>query len=83
MTRIEIRSKAEADGVLKVTVPVGAAKANREVKITVESVEQTAAEPRLSPEQWRQFIDEKAGCWEGEPLVRPPQGEFDNREQWP
>ena len=83
MTHIEIRSKVGPDGVLKVAVPVGAAEANREVRITVESLEQTAAKPQLSPEQWKKFIEETAGCWEGEPLVRPPQGEFESREQWP
>ena len=83
MTHIEIKSKVGPDGVLKVAVPVGMAEANREVKITVESLEQTAAKPQLSPERWKQFIHQTAGCWEGEPLVTPPQGEFESREQWP
>jgi hypothetical protein len=83
MTHIEIKSRVGPDGVLKVAVPVGMAQANREVKITVESLEQTAAKPRLSPEQWKQFIEETAGCWKGDPLARPAQGELENREQWP
>ncbi len=82
MTHIEIRSKVGPDGVLKLAVPVGMGEANREVRITVESLEQTAAKPQLTPEQWKQFIEETAGSWKGEPLVRPPQGEFENREQW-
>ena len=83
MTHIEIRSRVGPDGVLRLAVPVGAAEANREVKITVESLEETAAQSRLSPEQWKQFIEETAGCWKGDPLVRPAQGEFENREPWP
>jgi len=82
MTPIELRSKVGADGVLTLSVPVGISEANREVRITVEPVEPVAAKPALSPEQWKQFIEETAGSWQGEPLTRPEQGDFEVREDW-
>lgn len=31
-------------------------------------------------EQWPEgFFEQTAGCWQGEPLVRAPQGEFETR----
>ncbi len=80
MTHIEIKSRVGPDGVLKLAVPVGMGDANREVKITVESASADAEPSALELQQWKRFIDETAGCWQGEPLVRPPQGEFENRD---
>jgi hypothetical protein len=82
MTRIELTSRVGPDGVLKFTVPVGPSEANREVKVTVESMPTNREEPLSDRDEWMQFIDDTAGKWEGEPLVRPDQGEFERRDQW-
>jgi len=82
MTRIEIQSRVGPDGVLNLSVPVGQAEANRTVKVTVEGVEERESKPPMTPEEWKAFIDSTAGCWQGEPFVRPEQGEFEQRDEW-
>ena len=37
---------------------------------------------RQSVESYRQFIERLAGSFGGEPFERPPQGEFEQREEW-
>jgi len=74
MNRIMVKSRVGTDGVLHVTVPVGLVDANREVQVTVEPVASTH-----SADEWRQGILETAGKWQGE-LVRPEQGEFEQRD---
>lgn len=80
MTRIEIRSRVGPDGVLDVKVPVGPEEANREVMITVQPLGTRAQEGQ--DDDWQKFIDETAGRWAGEPLVRPEQGDFEERRGW-
>jgi hypothetical protein len=60
MNRIIVRSRVGSNGILQLAVPVGAADANREVKITVEPVGPLA----LSPDEWRQRVLETAGKWQ-------------------
>ena len=81
MTRIEIKSKVGPDGVLKVALPVGMAEANREVKITVESLESSAERPAMGPEEWRQFVEETAGSIPDPTFQRHEQGEFEQRRE--
>jgi hypothetical protein len=80
MTRIELRHRVGSDGVLTLTVPVGMAQANREVKVTVEPAEKTAAEAPLDPEQWQQFIRQTAGSIQDPSFRRHEQGEYEDRE---
>ena len=62
MSRVEIISKVGADGVLRLSLPLGIEEANREVKVIVESVDLQA--PLLQPnqEEWREFVKDMAGC---------------------
>ena len=80
MTQIELRSRVGPDGVLTLAVPVGAAEANREVIVTVRTAD---PKPPHDPEEWRRFVESTAGSWKGEPFVRPQQGEFEKRDEWP
>lgn len=75
MNRIVVKSRVGSNGILQLTLPVGAADADREVQITVEPV----GPPVLSPDDWRQRILETAGKWQGE-LERPEQGEYEQRK---
>ena len=81
MTRIELKSRVGSDGVLTVKVPVGMADADREVVITVQPVGEPA-NTAPHPKEWERFIDQTAGCWQGEPLVRPEQPQFEKRQAW-
>jgi hypothetical protein len=81
MDRIVIHSRVGADGVLRLNVPIGAAAANGEVEVTIQSVdlrERSTAEW----EEWQQFVMSTAGAWQGE-LERPEQGEYEDRDELP
>jgi len=75
MTRIVVTSKVGRDGVLHLTLPLGAADADKEVRVTVESV----GPPAMSQEEWRRLVLETAGKWQGD-FERPEQGELEERE---
>jgi len=81
MNRIVLHSRVGTDGVLRLTVPIGAGEAAREVQVTIE-----ASEPKLQTnsdrEEWRQFVLETAGAWQGE-LERPDRGEYEQRDELP
>lgn len=77
MNPLVITSKVGADGVLHLDVPVGTANANREVKVSIQ-----LASPPLTPEEWRAFIQQTAGTWQGE-FERPDQGEYEQRDEFP
>lgn len=81
MTRIELHSRVDSDGNLRLDVPVGTASANRDVVVTISPVEKPAAVEQ-SQDEWRKFIESVAGTWEGEPFERPPQGKLEERDSW-
>ncbi len=78
MTRMVVNSKVGPDGILRVTVPLGADEANREVQVTIEAT--AAAAQRMTQEQWRQFILSTAGSITDPTFVRHPQGEYEERD---
>lgn len=57
MSRIEVRSKVGPDGVLRLTVPLPPADANREVRVTVESIPR----PTMTQEEWSAMVMRLAG----------------------
>jgi hypothetical protein len=75
MNRVIVKSKVGSDGVLKLTVPLGADEANQDVQITIEP----SGSPAITPDEWRSWVMETAGEWQGE-LERPDQGEYEQRE---
>ena len=76
MSRVEVVSKVDSDGVLRVTVPLPT-EAGRDVRVTVEPL------PRpMTPEEWRAFVLRTAGTWQGE-FERPEQGEYEERNPLP
>ena len=76
MTEIIVNSRVGSDGVLRVTLPLGAADANREVQVVVSPV--APAKP-MTKDEWRAWVMSMAGSWHGE-FERPPQGEFEQRD---
>jgi hypothetical protein len=79
MTTIELRSRVDADGVLNISVPLGKSDANREVRVTVERVDDSP--PAMSPDQWHQFVHEMAGSISDPTFTRQSQGEFEQRDR--
>jgi hypothetical protein len=81
MTHIEIRSRVGADGVLTIALPLGAADANREVKVTVEPVGVSSPSSPPSGNEWRDFVTAMAGCISDPTFQRPEQGKYERRSE--
>lgn len=80
MSRVELTSVADGDGVLTLTVPLGKSEANRQVRVTVEPLARVT-ESSLSAEQWRRSVRELAGSITDPTFRRHDQGEFENRDE--
>jgi hypothetical protein len=80
MTRLVLTSKVDSDGILRMTVPVGAAEADREVQVTIEATPK-AGKPWTAEDQrkYLEWLDSVAGQWQGE-FERMPQGELEERD---
>ncbi|MBI4580560.1 MAG: hypothetical protein HY718_12710 [Planctomycetes bacterium] len=81
MTRMELRSRIGADGVLTVTVPMGVTEANREVIVTVEAVEPSLRSP-VDRETWQRIVEETSGSIQDPTFCRHEQGDYEQREAW-
>jgi len=81
MHRIVVHSRVGADGVLQLAVPIGVTEADREVEVTIEPAA-PEREEWAEREEWEQFVRETAGAWEGD-LVRPEQGDYEQRDELP
>lgn len=80
MNRLILTSKVDADGILRMAVPVGPAEADREVQVTIESP--PASSPWTSEDQrkYAEWLKQNIfGKWEGE-FERMPQGEYEERD---
>ena len=78
MSPIVPTSKVGSDGVLQLTLPLGAAEANQEVNITVEPLR-----PTMSQEEWRKRVLSTAGSIPDPTFVRHDQGEYEERTELP
>jgi hypothetical protein len=81
MTRIELTSRVDADGVLRLNVPIGSGEANHDVRVIVEGSAPTARDAPLSQEEWRRFVRRTAGSIQDPTFVRHSQGEYEKREE--
>jgi hypothetical protein len=81
MNRTIVHSRVGADGVLKLTVPMDALDAGREVQVTIEPADSNVSSTS-EQEEWRQFIRETGGAWKGD-LERPDQGDYEKRDELP
>lgn len=75
MKSIQMKSHVDNDGVLRVEAPVGFANQDVDVVIVIHPKNQQDATLGESG-----FVDKTAGQWKGAPLVRDPQGRFEERE---
>jgi hypothetical protein len=80
MQNIKLNSHVGSDGILHLDVPIDIKNAKLEVIITVkhiDSIQENKEKSEWSPE----FFEKTAGAWEGNPLERESQGEYENREE--
>jgi hypothetical protein len=78
MTPIVLTSRVGSDGVLHLTLPLGAAEANHEVNVTIEP-----ARPVMSQEEWRNRVLSTAGSIPDPTFVRHDQGDYEERTELP
>ena len=79
--KILIHSHVGADGILQIEVPTKFKDTDLEVTVSIQTVNPV---PKKTPEElgWTPgFFERTAGAWEGEPLVREEQGEYEKREE--
>jgi hypothetical protein len=75
MTRVIVHSKVDADGILRLAVPLGSGEADREMQVTIES----SAPQESVGENYHAWLDSVAGRWQGE-FERLPPGTFESRD---
>lgn len=80
MHRLVVQSRVGSDGVLHIDIPMGKEVADEDVQITIDPVHKTSAS--MTQEEWRQFVMETAGSWQGD-LVRPEPLEYEQRDEMP
>ena len=73
MTTIRTIARVGNDG--NIVIPVGPEEAGVEVEVTI-----TRARPKMTQAEWEALIDRTAGSITDPTFVRPPQGEFEERE---
>ncbi|WP_445630345.1 hypothetical protein [Nostoc sp. DSM 114167] len=89
MESIKIRTYIGDDGILQIQLPPEIANQELDVVIVFQPVIQKSSQsPNKTPEELgysRKFVEEVIGSWEGDPLERPEQLPFEEREeiQWP
>jgi hypothetical protein len=69
----------ELEAALKTLPPVKAQAVEQEIRRVLAGAT-SGAMPRK--ESHREFIERMAGSFGDEPFERPPQGEFEKREEW-
>lgn len=67
MTTVVVNSRADANGVLHLELPLGSAAAGEDLTVTVEQTKRA-----MTPEEWRKFVDDTAGKWQGDFETRDP-----------
>lgn len=78
MQTIQFYSRVDSDGVLKLSLPLGANEANADVLVTIQSTSVVNEAVQQMP--WQEFLDATYGSCAGLGLERGPQGEYEVRE---
>jgi hypothetical protein len=81
MSHVEIVSRVDADGVLRLSLPFGLDEANREVKVIVEPTDLRGPLAHPNQEAWLEFVRTTAGCISDPTFQRPDQGEYEERSE--
>ncbi|MEI8019112.1 MAG: hypothetical protein WCH39_12995 [Schlesneria sp.] len=78
MTSIELKSRADANGVLNLSIPLGHAEANCEVRVVVEPLSKP-----MTAEEWKKAVLATAGSISDTTFKRQPQGDYETRDELP
>ena len=79
MKSIQLTSHVGKDGILALRMPVDIK--DQEVDVVVVIHPRSPVEPVRASKGWPAgFVSQTAGAWQGAPLVRPSQGELEERD---
>ena len=81
MNTIQLKTRVGTDGVLKLEIPVEVTETDLEVLVVFQPL---ARRPTTDPDElgWPAgFFETVAGGWQGEPLARAPQGDYEDRAE--
>ncbi len=82
MQSVTLHSHSGKNGILTLEVPVGIADADWDVVVVVQPAASSEAEKMPEGLGWPAgFFEKVIGGWQGEPLVREEQGEFEVRDE--
>jgi hypothetical protein len=76
MKSVTLHSHADPDGVLNLRVPVGLPNADLEVMVIIVPLPKSPQELGWTPG----FFEQTAGAWQGAPLARESQGDYETRD---
>ena len=82
MRSIHLMSHIDNKGILRLETPVqGIIDEDVEVMLVIEPQPGTSKVEKKETKGWPTgFFEKTAGAWQGEPITRPPQGEYENRK---
>jgi len=81
MLSLNLHSYVGADGILKLQVPVGLSNTDLEIMLIFQPIKQPSLREKPEDLGWSpNFFEETFGSCADDPLVRPPQGEYEERE---
>jgi hypothetical protein len=82
MKSLHIRAHVDADGTLTLTMPPEMIDQDVELVVVFERATPTkTAEVQTEATEWPPgFFERTAGAWQGEPLMREPQGDYEERD---
>lgn len=80
MQTIRLKAHVGTDGLLKLEIPLEVADSDLEVEVTISSVDQPAAIVMAWPPG---YFEQTFGALADDPLLRAPQGEYEQREPMP
>ena len=79
MNPLVLNSRSDADGKVHISVDLGAAAANRDVRVTIEPVE-SRIRPAMTQQDWADFVHRTAGSISDPSFRRHEQGSLETRE---
>ncbi|WP_414530256.1 hypothetical protein [Nodularia chucula] len=82
MQSIKINSYVGRDGMLHLDIPVDMQETELEVTVTVKPVHKKndLLAEEVNKIEWHDFINMTYGCLADDPIIRHPQGEYEERE---
>ncbi len=80
--QITVQSHVGEDGILRLQIPVGIKDVDVEVTVALQETQKNGGDKSPEDLGWPPgFFEKTFGCLKDDPMERPPQGEFDVREE--